>query len=234
LDELHWDGDPVSRRITAGEVDVWRLRLDLEDPAGALRATLAADERDRAGRMHSRLDGARYAIGRASVRAVLARYLATAAGDLHFRYEPLGRPILVPTTDLSFSLAHSGGLGVLAVAWGRAVGIDLEALAAAVEIADVADRYLPAGRVAAIRSGSLEAQAQEWVGLWTEVEACAKLDGRGLAELDASTAAALLDRDVRRILFAPARDHVAALAYDGQPALVSYFAYEPPTGTGER
>jgi 4'-phosphopantetheinyl transferase len=227
MDVFRWDPDPAGRQITDGEVDVWLLRLDLEDPAGALLATLSLDERQNVARKRSALDGRHYAIGRAGLRAILARYLARPAAGLRLRYEPRGRPVLDPPTELSFSVAHAGAVGLVAVARARAVGVDVEPLSAASQIADIADRYLPPDRVAAIRAGQAEMRDEHWVGLWTEVEACAKLDGRGLAELDPPSAAALLDRDLHLVRFGPTHGHVGTLAYTGNAARVSYLAFEP-------
>jgi phosphopantetheinyl transferase len=109
----------------------------------------------------------------------------------------------------------------------RAVGVDVEPLSAAGQIADIAARYLPPDRVAAIWARRADMQDEPSVGLWTEVEACAKLDGCGLAELDPRTAAALLDRDLRRVRFAPTRGHVATLVYEQPAAHVSYLAFDP-------
>jgi phosphopantetheinyl transferase len=230
MDMLRWDADPAGRQISDGEVHVWRVCLDLEDPAGALLATLAPDERQRAARRRSVLDGRRYAIGRACLRAILGSYLARPAAGLRFRYEPLGRPVLDPPTELSFSVAHAGAVGLVAVARARAVGVDVEPISAAGQIADIADTYLPPDLVATIRAGHADVRDEQWVGLWTEVEARTKLDGRGLAELDPTSAAALLDRDLHRVRFGPTRGHIGTLAYGGSPARVSYFAFEPPDG----
>ena len=62
----------------------------------------------------------------APVQATLARYLDRDPGSLEFEYGPYGKPSLVDGDGLEFSWARSGGVGVLAVARGRAVGIDVE------------------------------------------------------------------------------------------------------------
>ncbi len=227
MDVVPWHPAPADRRIAADQVDVWLLHLDLEDPGGIVLAALPPDERQNAARRRSTLDGRRHAIGRACLRAILARYLASPAAGLRFRTEPLGRPVLDPPTEVAFSVAHAGAVGLVAVALARDVGVDVEPLSAAGQIAVVADFSLPPDRVAAIRAGRPEVHDAEWVGLWTEVEACAKLDGRGLAELDPPKAAALLDRDVHRVQFRPTNGHIGTLAYEGQGARVSYFAFEP-------
>lgn len=223
-----WDAEHGSRPLKADGIDIWSLDLDHEDPQRAMFATLSPDERQRAARMHSPLDGRRYAIGRASLRAILGRYVSRHPGDLRFRYEARGRPVLDPPTDLTFSVAHAGAVGLIAVAVARAVGVDVEPISAAAGIAEIADRYLPPDRVAAIRTiRSIDARNARWVGLWTEVEACAKLDGRGLGDIDPPTFAALLRGDPQRIMFEPAIGHIGMLAYAGESASVSYFAFLP-------
>lgn len=227
MDVIRRDPDPAGRQITDAKIDVWLLRLDLEDPAGALLATLSPDERQHAAQRRSAVAGRRYAIGRACLRAILGRYLAGPADGLRFRNEPRGRPVLDPPTELSFSVAHAGAVGLIAVARARAVGVDVEPLSAAGQIADIADRYLPPDRVAAIRAGRAEMRDEQWVELWTEVEACAKLDGRGLADLDPTSAAALLDPNLHVVRFGPTNEHVATLVYTGRAARLSYRAFEP-------
>jgi 4'-phosphopantetheinyl transferase len=213
-------------------VDIWLVRLDRKHPAGAEVDSLSPDERAHAARKRSALDGRRYAVGRASLRAILGLYLAVPAAQLRFRTEPQGRPVLLERAGLSFSVSHSDAVGLVAVSCARAVGIDVESMAAASSIAEFADRYLPAGHLWTIRSGPVADLAAEYVGLWTEVEACAKVDGRGLADLDPIAAAALLDRNLNVVRFEPTSGHVATLAYSGPPARLSYRAFEPPSEAG--
>lgn len=226
--EHRWHADQGGRRLTAHGIDVWRFDRDHEDPNRAMFATLSPDERQRAARMHTPLDGRRYAIGRGNLREILGRYRSQRPADLLFRYEARGRPVLDPPTDLTFSVAHAGAVGLVAVATARMVGVDVEPLSAAAGIAEIADRYLPPDRVAAIRTiSSVGTRNTRWVGLWTEVEACAKVDGRGLGDVDPTISTALIRRDLRRVLFEPAMGHIGLLAYAGGPASVSYFVLQP-------
>jgi 4'-phosphopantetheinyl transferase len=232
LDLVQWASGAGARdRIDPG-VEVWLLDLDREGPVGAEFAALSSDERARAARKRSVLDARRYAAGRACLRAILGSYLAVPAAALRFRTEPLGRPVLQEPSDLSFSISRSEAVGLVAVSFGRAVGIDVESIAAAASIAEFADRYLPASQLRTIRAGPAALVAAEYVGLWTEVEACAKLDGRGLADLDPMAAAALLDWNLNLVRFQPTSGHVATLAYSGPPARLSYRAFEPPSEAG--
>lgn len=222
-----WLADPLTRRLSSAEIDVWLVNLDV--PAGlaaGVSATLAADEAKRAERMRSPEHGRRWAVGRGCLRIILGGYLGASPAKLGFRTEPRGRPVLVPPTDMSFSVAHAEAVALVAVGRGRAVGIDLEPLEAAAQIAEVAEAFLPADRVAAIRAVVPEERDGAWLRLWTNLEASAKLDGRGLADLDPTTAAALLRLDAHRLPFRATATVEATLAYGGLPASVSFLTFD--------
>lgn len=51
------------------------------------------------------------------------------AGNALLHYYPFGKPVLAPRSSFCFSLAHAKDRAVLAVAWQREVGVDLEACA---------------------------------------------------------------------------------------------------------
>jgi 4'-phosphopantetheinyl transferase len=221
-----WHSNPVDRRIGEHQIHVWRLDLDEEDAAGALLSMLAPDERDRAARRRSRVDARRYAMGRAMLRAILSLYTRSPARSIRLMTEARGRPVLDPPTEVVFSVSRSGATGLVAVARARAIGVDLEPLRAAGDIAEVADSFLPPERIVAIRAARDVDQAELWVGLWTEVEACAKADGTGL--VDAANATRLLRLTGHRVRFRPLDGWLATLAYDGPSADVSYRIFAPP------
>ena len=170
--------------LAAGEVHLWRARLDL--PAGrvaALEACLAPDERERAGRLRTPLDRSRYVAARGTLRALLGRYTAAAPGELRLEYGPRGKPevVLAPEpADLRFNVSHSGPLALYALARGARVGVDLERVRPVPHAERVARRIFP------------PAEMRDWMGLpeedrldgffarWTRLEALAKLHGGGV------------------------------------------------------
>jgi 4'-phosphopantetheinyl transferase len=208
------------------EVDVWHVDLDHDDPGGTLLGSITPDEREEASRRRSRVDGRRYAIGRASLRVILSGYTGGSGRALRLSREPRGRMVLDPPTTLSFSVAHAGAAGLIAVGIARSIGVDLEPVSAAPHIADVAEHYLPRARVAAIQVAPAGDRNERWLRLWTEVEAYAKLDGRGL--LDAESAEILMEAREHRVQFRPTPDHVATLIYSGDSARITYLRF-PPT-----
>jgi 4'-phosphopantetheinyl transferase len=220
-----WVVQPEDLRMQPSEIHVWRVDLDDDDPAGTLLGMITPDERDQASRRRSPIDGRRYAIGRASLRAILSRYTGGSGHSLGLAREPRGRVVLEPSTPFSFSVAHAGALGIVAVGRARSIGVDLEPLSAARQIAAVGDHYLPRDRVAAIRAAPEREQNERWLRLWTEVEAYAKLDGRGL--VDAESAEFLLEAREHRVQFRPTADHIATLIYSGQTARIAYLTFTP-------
>ena len=210
------------------EIDVWRVDLDGEDPGGSLYASLTPDEREQVRRCRSPVDGRRFGLGRASLRVILSRYTGESARGLRLSREPRGRMILDASSPLSFSVAHAGPVGLVAIGLARSIGVDLEPLSAAPQIADVADHYLPGARVATARSAPAGQQNEQWLRLWTEVEAYAKLDGRGL--IDAKSTEILLEAREHSVQFRPTPDHVATLVYTGRAARVTYLLFSPSAG----
>jgi 4'-phosphopantetheinyl transferase len=147
---------------TGAEVHVWRIEVGGEDPRAAARAALAA---------------------------ILADYLG-GDGVVEFEAGADGKPRLVHDAGrLSFNLAHSGGLALVAVApGGTAVGVDVEEVRPRRDLARLAERWLPAADAAAVAAApdvDVEGAASEreriFHAAWTRLEARVKCTGAGLA-----------------------------------------------------
>jgi 4'-phosphopantetheinyl transferase len=204
------------------------VHVDAAEELGAeLSSALSPDERERADRARTLRDRRRRVLRRSCLRVILSGYLGRPPATLRFRPEPGGRPVLDPPNTLTFSSAHGGAVSLVAVGRGRALGIDVEPLSAATRIAAIADEYLPRDRVRRIRTAAPERREEEWVGLWTELEACAKLNGSGLGDLDAARAETLLDQGDHRVHFRPEAGYLATLVYRGRTAPLSCFVFDP-------
>src|SRR3954464_14142328 len=92
-----WTAPPPVLTLCAGEVHLWRADLDGggEDEVPRLGRTLAPDERARAASFVFAPDRRRFTIGRAALRAVLARYLAVQPEAVALGRTPEGRPTLL-------------------------------------------------------------------------------------------------------------------------------------------
>ena len=162
-----------------GVVEVWRIAL----PAGGVPAeadlqVLDAPERAHALRPGPR--GASYARAHAALRHILAGHLGVAPASLRFQPGEDRKPRIAGGGGPMFSLAHTDGLALLAVASDRELGIDVERQTEMIDIDTVAAAFLPAAEVAAVAMAPPEVRRRAFFTAWTRHEARLKLKGRGL------------------------------------------------------
>lgn len=228
---MTWTTPPASFRIEPDEVHVWRARLDAPGALAAGRALLSADERRRAERFRFPLHRARWTAARGILRRILAGYVGADPAALRFTYGERGKPRLEagPGPEApSFNLAHAGDLALLAVARGRAVGVDVEGIRRDAPIAALVRRWFaPAEAEALLAMGAAERRAA-FFAAWTRKEAVVKARGaalpgalRGFAvPVDpAATVARVEGPAIGRWTLAaldPGPGFAAALAYEGR------------------
>lgn len=174
---------------TADEVHLWAVRLAPADPArvAALAATLDADERARADRFLAEAPRRRFIVTRGTLRTLLGAYLEIEPARIVLETGPRGKPALAhtaATAPFRFNLAHADDLGVIAVASGRDVGVDIEPRARRVEPLAIADRYFAPEEAAALHALPPDAARVEFLRLWVCKEAIAKALGLGIAGCD--------------------------------------------------
>jgi 4'-phosphopantetheinyl transferase len=180
-----WQTAPAALTLPPGEVHVWRAGLDVAPEAlGRLQQTLSADEQARAERFYFPHDRDRYAAGRGILRALLARYLGTPAGDLRFVSNAQGKPALEPgkgSEDLRFNLSHSRGFALFAFTLRREVGVDVEFIRPALRDDRLAERFFSPQEAAALRAAPASEQNEAFFNCWTRKEAYIKGRGGGLS-----------------------------------------------------
>jgi len=180
-----WSAPPPGLALRAGEIHLWRADLDgsHDDVVERLHRTLAPDERVRAARFVFAPDRRRFTVGRAALRAVLARYLATTPDAVALGRTPEGRPTLVGAQAgaLAFSVSRSAGLAVCAVTSGRAIGVDVEHIVRGVAADVTHEGVLSPDEIAALRALTPAARDRAFFVVWTRKEAYAKARGLGLA-----------------------------------------------------
>jgi 4'-phosphopantetheinyl transferase len=152
------------------------------------------------------------------LRRVLASYLGITASAVEFR-ERLGgtKPGLHSAlgSEIQFSLSHTYGLAVVAVAEGRAVGVDVEWTGRRPDAIGLARRFFTHAEQTELQRTAPELRARHFLALWTRREALAKLTGEGLpramarehAQSDPGVAVAFNMHDL-----APTSEHVGAIA----------------------
>src|SRR5262249_6058087 len=126
----------------------------------------------------------RFIVGRATLRAILGRYLARRPSELAFRYGEFGKPDLdVPqgADAIRFNMAHSHGRAALAVAVGRELGIDLEQERPIHDADRIVARFFSAAECRVYAGLPDDQKPAAFFRGWTRKEAYLKATGLGLA-----------------------------------------------------
>jgi 4'-phosphopantetheinyl transferase len=180
------------------------LRLDLDGAGGAaqeaLRAALTPQERARADRFAFPHLRARFTAGRGALRRLLGGLLACPPAEVALVEGPHGKPLLAPRlagSGLHFNLSHTGALALLAVARGRALGVDVEAWREDVEPLELGAAVFSPAELRVLAALPPAEHRRHFFRLWALKEAVIKAEGTGFSR--------------------PSTDFTVALAEGGAP-----------------
>lgn len=161
---------------------MFRLPLDVPGSALAkLEHLLAAEEQMRASQFAFDSDRTRFIGGRATLRAILSRYLGITPAGIAFRYGPRGKPALDVEGKVRFNISHSAGLALIAVVSRREVGVDLERIAPENACHEVASQLFSPVEAAALARLAPAEHLSAFFRCWTRKEAYVKARGDGLS-----------------------------------------------------
>jgi 4'-phosphopantetheinyl transferase len=175
-----------------GRVDIFRVPLDVApEHQYRLAGSLSTDEYERSCSYENELLRDRFISGRGWLRQVLAPYVRTGPKELRFATNRYGKPQLVwPRTPRpNFSLSHSGGLAVVAVASLAHVGVDLELVRPDIACLEVAQQFFSGAERLEFEMLGEDERLTGFFRLWTRKEARAKALGVGLGGPSADGAA---------------------------------------------
>ena len=176
-----------SIHLPSCEIHLWTAFCD--DISGQFscqyRELLSPEEAARFARFYRSTDRHRFLVTRALVRTALSRYVAVEPEAWSFSRNSYGRPfaanIEAQQFGLSFNISHSHDLVVLAVATGRALGVDVEYARSRIGAIDFSKRVLAADEMAALSLLPKEEVPDRFLEYWTFKEAYTKARGMGLA-----------------------------------------------------
>lgn len=155
----------------------------LDEPAlRACVSLLSEDERVRWQRFRVERARREYLAAHALLRNALSHYGAPAPQDWRFKTNAHGKPAPHPDCGLRFNLSHSAGLAVCLISEIPAqVGVDVEPLARANQIAAVAHRVFSPREQAQLDKLPAQGRLNRHLDLWTLKEAYVKARGLGLS-----------------------------------------------------
>ena len=188
-----WPEERLQSADTEALVYVSSLR-GTDDQLQRAIETLSRVERERHALYANEVVARRYAIGRATTRAILGHHLGIDPPIVPLRHEPQGKPVLArrdaPGPQLWFSVAHCDDIQLVALSTTSDVGVDVERSRAIEHWERVADRVLdPVERRQLTESVAAGQDAgAAFLRLWCRVEAELKAIGCGIQGLDAHRA----------------------------------------------
>ncbi len=111
----------------------------------------------------------------------MSGYLNAAPGELRFGKGPGGKPAIAgENRPVCFNLSHTGGHALIAVAYGREVGVDVEVVSPRPKAEALVDRFFSPGEKAAFKGLAAHETREAFFAGWTRKEAYVKAIGRGL------------------------------------------------------
>lgn len=170
----------------AATIDVWTIPLvDAAERMEQSWALLSDDERRRAERFGTEILRARYALGRATLRRILASYADVAPEAIRFAYNRNGKPrVAAPVTTIGFNLSHTSDLAVCAVCAEGEVGVDVERADRELAFEAIARRQFGARDQALLARTPPAERRRAFLRLWTRREALLKARGLGVFRLE--------------------------------------------------
>ena len=165
---------------------VWVFPTDLM-AFDELSDALSAAERECAGRLR---EPARrtYQVAHATLRRLLGRHLGVPATAVPIEPSPClhcgvlhGKPRLPREAGLEFNISHTASAVAIAVAAGRAVGVDVEGVERVRSPMDLAERWFSGPEVALVRACPPHERPRAFARLWARKEAYLKATGAGIA-----------------------------------------------------
>jgi 4'-phosphopantetheinyl transferase len=197
-----WRPSLSSTALGPHEVSTWLVELDhgLEpedvetaEPGPELDV-LADDERVRAARFVRARDRRRFARCRAALREILGAILGASPGSLRFKAAAKGKPELdrspagcgLPeAVPLRFNVSHSSNLALIAVCWGRELGVDLELVRPITEAERIVASFFTPAEATEFAAIPPEIKVRAFLRGWTRKEAFLKGLGIGIAGIAA-------------------------------------------------
>ncbi|MBW2708863.1 MAG: 4'-phosphopantetheinyl transferase superfamily protein [Deltaproteobacteria bacterium] len=175
-------GGSEALKLPMDWVDLWWEDIDSQvKRIPEFWIALSEDERKRAARFRMDRHRERFTVCRGRLREILSGYSNGLPKAIRFRKGPGGKPVMNgDTPGIFFNLSHCGGHALYAVAYGREVGIDVEAVRPKPKAAALVDRFFSIKEREAFQTLEPHDREAAFFAGWTRKEAYVKAVGKGL------------------------------------------------------
>ncbi len=161
---------------------LWRVDHRLLREAVDIDATLSDDERLRSRYIRDKHQARTFAASRAALRLILGELLGKRPRELKFKTNRYGKLHLSPPdNDLGFNLSHASAYTLIAAAWGRAVGVDIEMRDDDLDPLEIGSVVLTHREMLKLQSLNNASRYRFFYQLWTAKEATLKMLGAGFS-----------------------------------------------------
>ena len=184
---MTWNTAPPGGRIGENDTHVWLIELPaIAVDAAEIGSVLAPEELSRGAKFFREIDRRRYLTTRFALRDILGRYGRELPERIEFDYNAFGKPSLIGEAALRFNVSHAGEVSLVAVAWNRQVGVDVEKIRGdssdeLVTLRNIARRFFAPNEVNRLLQLPEAALPQSFFTCWTRKEAFIKAKGAGLS-----------------------------------------------------
>jgi 4'-phosphopantetheinyl transferase len=186
LEQKPWPGNVGARVRALPSPDpriavYWGTLAPDPGVAGDLGQWLSPEEHTRSARFGTPALRERYVIGRATLRAALARHVDSSPDAVALSRGRRGRPQLRDPAGLDFNVSHTDRVMVIAIARDATVGVDVERRDRVINTAGIARRCLTRAEQQALADLSEDDARRRVLQLWTCKEAMSKATGDALS-----------------------------------------------------
>jgi 4'-phosphopantetheinyl transferase len=178
-----WDATSTGcpSELRQGVVHLWQRRLDASaEEVNACYRLLSNEEQERARRFRVERPRNDFVLTRGTLRSLLGQYLGCTPPEIRFCYALHGKPAL-EGNDLCFNVSHTHGLGLMAFAKRRAIGVDVENLRRETQVEQLAERFFSKRERDELKRLSGDELRAAFFRCWTRKEAYVKARGEGLS-----------------------------------------------------
>lgn len=161
-------------------LEVWHVNLAQHRQTTELMDLLDAQEQARAARFRFAHLADAYIVAHAALRSILARWTGRPPRELAFEHNDYGKPRLAGAAGPVFSLSHTRGAALCAVAPAGEIGVDIEQQRP-LEHASLVERFFSPAEIRQFGTLLPAARVQGFFDGWTRKEAYVKAKGLGLS-----------------------------------------------------